>query len=91
MAAMPRLRCENCGSTRFTLADDARAAVCEECGVESQDYLNTSLDDWGEESRNYQAGGTLRRRRVRKEREAGPRKEECRLRCGYQRSKAAPF
>ena len=50
------LRCKNCGSTHFETPDAGRGAVCRECGVESQDYLNTAFEDWGEESQLYQGG-----------------------------------
>ena len=50
------LRCKNCGSTNFETPEAGRGAVCRECGVESQDYLNTAFEDWGEESQLYQGG-----------------------------------
>ena len=50
------LRCKNCGSQNFEMPDAGRGAVCRECGVESQDYLNTAFEDWGEESQLYQGG-----------------------------------
>ena len=50
------LKCRNCGSTHFETPDAGRGAVCRECGVESQDYLNTAFEDWGEESQLYQGG-----------------------------------
>ena len=50
------LKCRNCGSTRFETPEAGRGAVCRECGVESQDYLNTAFEDWGEESQLYQGG-----------------------------------
>ena len=50
------LKCKNCGSTHFETPDAGRGAVCRECGVESQDYLNTAFEDWGEESQLYQGG-----------------------------------
>ena len=50
------LKCRNCGSTNFETPEAGRGAVCRECGVESQDYLNTAFEDWGEESQLYQGG-----------------------------------
>lgn len=57
------LRCRNCGSTRFETPDASQSAVCIDCGVESQDFLNTAFEDWGEESKLYkkEKGNVLRR------------------------------
>ena len=60
------ITCERCGSTRFSTEDDGRNAVCMECGMESQEFLNTAFDDWAEEARLYQGqggGGRFLRRR----------------------------
>ena len=59
------ITCERCGSSRFSQGDE-RYAVCMDCGIESQEMMNTTFGDWAEEQRTYMNAGSTRllRRRL---------------------------
>lgn len=61
------LKCRRCGGTNFNHEDENLHAVCVRCGMESQDTLNATFDDWQEEKALYERnGGGLYKRTLRK-------------------------